>query len=62
MRWNIEVDFRAITATLEMDVLRCNAVDSGQGYCDLFLSLQLGALGDGEGGIAHGRIATDAEL
>lgn len=22
MRWNIEVDFRAITATLEMDVLR----------------------------------------
>ena len=45
-----------------MDVLRCNAVDSGQGDCDLFLSLQLGALGDGEGGIAHGRIATDAEL
>lgn len=23
MRWNIEVDFRVIKATLEMDVLRC---------------------------------------
>ena len=25
MRWNIEVDFRAIKATLEMDVLRCKS-------------------------------------
>lgn len=26
MRWNIEVDFRVIKATLEMDVLRCKTV------------------------------------
>ena len=25
MRWNIEVDFRTIKATLEMDVLRCKS-------------------------------------
>ena len=25
MRWNIEVDFRAIKATLQMDVLRCKS-------------------------------------
>lgn len=25
MRWNIEVDFRVIKATLEMDVLRCKS-------------------------------------
>ena len=27
MRWNIEVDFRTIKATLEMDVLRCKSQD-----------------------------------
>ena len=25
MRWNIEVDFRTIRATLQMDVLRCKS-------------------------------------
>ena len=25
MRWNIEVDFRTIKATLEMDILRCKS-------------------------------------
>ena len=37
-----------------------NAADGGQGDCDLFLSLQFEALG--EGCIARGRVATDADL
>ena len=63
MRWNIEVDFRAIKATLQMDVLRLQiAADGGEGDRGLSTGLQPGALGDGQSGIALGRTTTRARL
>ncbi len=46
MRWNIEVDFRTIKATLQMDVLRCKSrpmVDKEIAVC--FLAYNLGSAG-----------------
>ena len=61
MRWNIEVDFRTIKAGNGCVALQITA-DGGQRDCGVFPGLQPGAMGDGESGIAGGRIAKDVEL
>lgn len=62
MRWNIEVDFRTIKSTLEMDVLRCKSQAMVEKEIAVYFLASPGALGDGEGGIARRYIATIAEL
>ena len=62
MRWNIEVDFRTIKATLEMDVLRCKSQAMVEKEIAVYFLAYNLVRWAGAGGIARGYIATDAEF
>ena len=62
MRWNIEVDFRTIKATLEMDVLRCKSQPMvGKEIAVCFLAYNL-VRWVGCGSLARGGIASGVEF